>query len=196
MELGVCPRCGTPYTASDVVGLGILRARPASDGGPRLEYRCAGCRRVIVLVPHGDGRYAPPGSAPPPAVPEEARRPTWVGAGSARGGPREGAPTAGPPPVASAREREPRPPPGSGSPPSSAPPAPEPSTSGPLSALEACTILGVGPSASRADLERAFRSRSLACHPDKVAHLDPEFVALAESKFKRLLEAYRLLLGE
>ena len=41
--------------------------------------------------------------------------------------------------------------------------------------------------------EQAFRERSLTCHPDKVAHLDPEFQQLAEEKFKRLLQAYDLL---
>jgi DnaJ like chaperone protein len=62
-----------------------------------------------------------------------------------------------------------------------------------LGPLEACALLGVSVTTGREELERAFRSRSLTCHPDKVAHLDPEFLSLAEHKFKRLLEAYRLL---
>ena len=53
--------------------------------------------------------------------------------------------------------------------------------------------LGVAPTADQAEIEKAFRERSLTCHPDKVAHLDREFQALAEEKFKRLREAYELL---
>jgi DnaJ-class molecular chaperone len=63
---------------------------------------------------------------------------------------------------------------------------------GPLEALE---ILGVAPTATREEVEKAFHARSLGCHPDKVAHLDAEFQALAHRKFQRLLEAYRLLVG-
>jgi len=132
-----------------------------------MEYRCAACRRVLTLVPHGEGRYAPPGDPPPPPVPAEERRPPWVRT-SAEG-------TAG---AGAARERPPRPP-------DAAPP--------PLSVLEAYALLGVDVTTGRDELERAFRNRSLTCHPDKVAHLDVEFQALAEHKFKRLLEAFRLL---
>jgi curved DNA-binding protein CbpA len=58
---------------------------------------------------------------------------------------------------------------------------------------EALGLLGVLPTATRAEVEQAFRARSLACHPDKVAHLDADFQALADRKFRRLLEAFRLL---
>jgi DnaJ like chaperone protein len=57
----------------------------------------------------------------------------------------------------------------------------------------ALELLGVGPTAARREIERAFREKSRRCHPDKVAHLDPEFQALAERKFKRLKSAYDLL---
>lgn len=167
MELGRCPTCATPYTAGDVAGLGILRARPALEGGPRMEYRCAACRRVLTLVPHGEGRYAPPGDPPPPPVPAEERRPPWVRTSA------EAATGTG---TARARSRATQ---------ASAPP--------PLSPLEAYELLGVGVTTRREELERAFRNRSLTCHPDKVAHLDVEFQALAEHKFKRLIEAFRLL---
>ena len=186
MELGRCPTCATPYTAGAVAGLGILRARPATEGGPRLEYRCTVCQRVLTLVPHGEGRYAPPGDPPPPPVPAEERLPPWVR--TAAGATTSASATAAGP----ARER-PRPAPapeaGNGSGPSAA----SSLAQSPLGPLEACELLGVRVTTGREELERAFRSRSLTCHPDKVAHLDPEFQALAERKFKRLVEAYRLL---
>lgn len=181
MDIGRCPQCSTPYSAADVAGLGILRARPAIEGGPRLEYRCAVCERVIVLVPHGEGRYAPPGEPPPPPVPEERRRPAWTR------GPRPPAPE---PPA-------PSPSPTVSAPPPPRRPAPEdrPGRADPVTPLDALEILGVTPTATREEVEKAFRARSLGCHPDKVAHLDAEFQALAHRKFQRLMEAYRLLGG-
>jgi curved DNA-binding protein CbpA len=65
----------------------------------------------------------------------------------------------------------------------------------PLTALRAYDALGLAPTASAADVEKAFRERALLCHPDKVAHLDPDFVALAEQKFRLLQAAKDLLLG-
>ena len=191
MELGRCPRCSEGYTASQVAGLGILRAREARAGGPRVEYQCHACGRQIHLIPHGDGRYAPPGQPPPQFVPEADRRPPWVGdAASARPGgrpPREEAPP-GPPP-ASADNAE-----------SWETPASETAEAAaieevPLSTVEALALLGCAVTAERPDIERAFRERSLTCHPDKVAHLDPEFQELAERKFKRLRAAYDLLIS-
>jgi len=49
--------------------------------------------------------------------------------------------------------------------------------------------------AGAADIERAYRALALKLHPDKVAHLDADFVALAERKFRRLQAAHDLLLG-
>jgi DnaJ like chaperone protein len=63
------------------------------------------------------------------------------------------------------------------------------------SLLEAFEVLGLPVTASRDEVERAFRSRSLTCHPDKVAHLDEEFRVLAERKFKRLVEAHQLVVA-
>ena len=80
-----------------------------------------------------------------------------------------------------------------------APPPPPPAASrdeAPLGPVEACEILGVSPAASPAQVEQAYRERALQCHPDKVAHLDPDIQALAERKFKRLQAARDLLLGE
>lgn len=176
MQLGACHACGTPYTSQDVAGLGILRARPAAAGGPRIEYRCSGCGAVLVLVPHGEGRYAPPGASPPAHVPHEARRPAWSASP-----PREAG--TGPEPRAGAdRDTPPQGNDGHGEP-------------GALGLVAAYELLGVPVTADRETIEKAFRARSLACHPDKVAHLDEDFRVLAEQKFKRLVEAFRLVNG-
>ncbi|MFM8979306.1 MAG: J domain-containing protein [Planctomycetia bacterium] len=199
MQIGACHACGTPYTSQELAGLGILRARPAAAGGPRLEYRCAGCAVVLTLVPHGEGRYAPPGASPPGHVPEEARRPAWtrsaaapganVPAGATTGGAATGGATTGSATTggattgaAGAAARA-----GAGTGTSSA------AASGALTLVAAYELLGVPVTSDRETLEKAFRARSLACHPDKVAHLDEDFRALAELKFKRLVEAFRLV---
>ena len=185
MEIGRCPRCSHPYTASEVVGFGVLRPRAAAAGGPRMEYACSQCGRKIHLIPHGQGRYAPPGEPPPQQVPEDARRPPWVE--SEGGAPRSGgrpaaARTADAPPPASA-------------PPTEEPPRidPEPAVDDPMGPAEALELLGVAPTAGTEEIEQAFREKSRTCHPDKVAHLDAEFQELAEQKFKRLRRALSIL---
>ncbi len=57
----------------------------------------------------------------------------------------------------------------------------------------ALEILDVPSSASAREIDRAYRQRSRTCHPDKVAHLDADFQALAERKFRALKDAYDLL---
>jgi hypothetical protein len=183
MEIGTCPRCERPYTVADVTGFGILRPRTASAGGPRMEYTCPHCKRLIHLVPHGEGRYAPPGQPPPPAPPAEARRAPWI-----RDPGDEPPPPAAPPP-------EPAPPREAPAGRTEVPPPEEEEAAadGPMGVGEALALLGCGPTVEREHIERAFRERSLTCHPDKVAHLDPEFRELAERKFRRLKQAYELL---
>jgi hypothetical protein len=186
MASGRCPSCSRDYTAGEVQGLGILRPRAEEKGGPFLEFRCPGCDRVMRLLPHGHGRYAPPGEPPPPEASAEEMRPPWVGRSAGPPGPDHATPE---PETAAAqtssrRQAEParpardRPP----------PPPPRPS-----SIEEAREALGVGPAATREEVARAFRERSLGCHPDKVAHLDAEIQALAEERFRRLREAYERL---
>ena len=62
-----------------------------------------------------------------------------------------------------------------------------------ITLADAIEILGISPTADRDAIEAAYRERSLQCHPDKVAHLDPDFRALAERKFRRLRAAYEML---
>ncbi len=51
-------------------------------------------------------------------------------------------------------------------------------------------VLGLSPDASVDDVKAAYRQLSLQNHPDKVASLGPEFVKVAEEKFKAIQEAY------
>ncbi len=212
MDSGRCRRCGRPFTAGEITGIGILRTRPEHRGGPVIEFPCPECRTVIQLIPHGNGRYALPGQPPPPPPTDAERVIPWQrppaaapGTTAPKSGEGEGStpPKSGP---ASTSARPPAPPadPRGAAPPPSGRPAPPradahpkdgATTEPPLTALRACDALGLTPTASSADVEKAFRERALLCHPDKVAHLDPEFVALAERKFRRLQEARDLLLG-
>jgi hypothetical protein len=182
MEIGACPACARPYTASEVSGFGILRPRPASRGGPWVEFACPDCGRAIVLVPHGGGRFARPGEPPPPFVPEGDRVPPWVAGATRRPDPPPTRPPRdeAPPPVEIPVEAP-------------APRAAEAEADAPLGLDVALSLLGVLPGASGEDLARAFRERSLLCHPDKVAHLDPDLQALAHRKFRRLKQAYDML---
>src|SRR5262245_35884141 len=51
-------------------------------------------------------------------------------------------------------------------------------------------LLGVPLTASMVDITRAYRQLATQVHPDKVAHLAPEFRALAEQRMKDLNAAY------
>ena len=54
-------------------------------------------------------------------------------------------------------------------------------------------VLEIGPDASQSDIRRAYRNLANKYHPDKTAHLGPEFQALAEEKFKEIQQAYDVL---
>lgn len=54
----------------------------------------------------------------------------------------------------------------------------------------AYAILGLGPDAGAEEIRAAYRNLALQNHPDRVANLGPEFVKVAEEKFKRIQEAY------
>lgn len=67
------------------------------------------------------------------------------------------------------------------------PPAAKPAPS-PLAA--AYGTLGITSAATPEQVRKAFRERALQYHPDKVAHMAPEFRAVAEQKMKELNDAY------
>ena len=52
-------------------------------------------------------------------------------------------------------------------------------------------VLGIDRGAGVDEIKNAYRQLSLANHPDRVANLGPEFVKVAEEKFKAIQEAYQ-----
>jgi DnaJ like chaperone protein len=55
---------------------------------------------------------------------------------------------------------------------------------------QAWEVLGIPRDAGVEEIKNAYRLLMLANHPDKVANLGPEFVKVAEEKFKAIQEAY------
>jgi DnaJ like chaperone protein len=51
-------------------------------------------------------------------------------------------------------------------------------------------VLGIEQDAGVEEIKSAYRQLTMANHPDKVANLGPEFVKVAEEKFKAIQEAY------
>jgi hypothetical protein len=51
-------------------------------------------------------------------------------------------------------------------------------------------ILGVTPNASPEEITQAYRQMAKQYHPDRVAHLGPEFQGLAEERMKEINAAY------
>ncbi|WP_224363622.1 J domain-containing protein [Hyalangium versicolor] len=72
-------------------------------------------------------------------------------------------------------------------------PEPEPAPPPPPAQKDPWTILGIAPGTSRDEARRAFRTLVAQYHPDKVAHLAPEFQELAERKTRELLQAWEQL---
>jgi hypothetical protein len=76
---------------------------------------------------------------------------------------------------------------------------PTPRPAPPPRALDPWAVLGIAPGTSAADARKAFRTLISQYHPDKVAHLAPEFQELADRKTRELLAAWELVqqaLGE
>ncbi len=70
---------------------------------------------------------------------------------------------------------------------------PPPGGEAPAGERDPYTILGVNRNASAAEIRQAYRRLAAQYHPDKVAHLGPEFQELAERRFKEIQEAYQTL---
>jgi len=51
-------------------------------------------------------------------------------------------------------------------------------------------VLGIGGSASKEEIRVAYRKMASLYHPDKVAHLAPEFREMADRKMKEINTAY------
>jgi DnaJ like chaperone protein len=64
-----------------------------------------------------------------------------------------------------------------------------------LSRDEAAQVLGVGATATAAEVQAAWKVEARKHHPDRAAHLGPEFVRLAEERMKRLNQARDVLLA-
>lgn len=57
-------------------------------------------------------------------------------------------------------------------------------------------ILEVSPTASDAEVKKAYRNMALKYHPDKVSHLGEDFQKFANEKFKKVNEAYEKIKKE
>jgi hypothetical protein len=154
---------------------GRPRALVRKHGGPTedLWFLQEALSRLTPRVPVPD-----PAKKPGPRRPEPAPRPPPRYASDAReaADPRDAAPPrsrARTPPRA-ARRPTPEPPP--------APPAPE--------VKDPWTVLGIARGTPPDEARRAFRTLIAQYHPDKVAHLAPEFHALAERRTREILDAW------
>jgi DnaJ like chaperone protein len=58
------------------------------------------------------------------------------------------------------------------------------------SSRAAWDVLGISPGSSIEEVKLAYRQLSLKNHPDRVANLGPEFVKVAEERFKAIQAAY------
>jgi hypothetical protein len=214
-----CWDCGTVPSAEDTARGALLRSRSEADGGPWMRLPCPACGAEAALERRADGL---PVLAPPAAVGEELppMAALWVGARGrararraaawvARHGAafhacraarrRERPPAGAAHAPADPPRRRPRPASGGrAGPPREPPPRPAPApafpgTELPADAAAARAVLGVPAGAPRSAVEAAFRAAARRCHPDLVAHLDPDFRALAHAKFLRLRRARDLL---
>jgi len=57
-------------------------------------------------------------------------------------------------------------------------------------------ILGLSRGVNVSEVKKAYRKLALSYHPDRVAHLGPEYVKVAEEKFKVINGAYEKVLKE
>lgn len=57
-------------------------------------------------------------------------------------------------------------------------------------------VLEIDPTASDAEVKKAYRSMAARFHPDKVHHLGPDFQQMADEKFKAINTAYQEIKAE
>ncbi len=205
-----CWSCGEVPSEEDILLDSVLHPRAAGKGGPWTGMACRSCgvEGVLEGVPG-----CPPLLVPPEAAGLETsavatlldgrrardlrrRARAWMERWAAALERLRAARRAGPSPAEG--PRSPPPPPRGGRRPSGGrvPPAPRrPSLDLPRTPEEARGILGVGPGASRKEIDSAYRKASRRCHPDLVAHLDEDFQRLAHEKFLRLKRAQEILRG-
>ena len=182
MSIGRCRNCQTPYTRDDVAAYGILKARTAARGGPRVLYRCPKCSVEIELVPHGYHRYGPPGKPPPVSrwADEQNRNVSvpWEGRASQADAKEPGG--------NDETRRDSRR--------SASQTEASPKTAPLMTQGAARDLLGVALDATPGEIDEAFRQKAQACHPDKVTHLDPAIQDFARKRFLELRAAYDLIL--
>jgi DnaJ-domain-containing protein 1 len=77
--------------------------------------------------------------------------------------------------------------------PASSEPEPEPEPPLPPAAKDPWKVLGIAPGTAKEEAKQAFRTLVTQYHPDKVAHLAPEFQELAERRTRELLQAWEEL---
>jgi hypothetical protein len=65
-----------------------------------------------------------------------------------------------------------------------------------FSQMDSYTLLEVSPHASPEEIKAAYRRAVARYHPDKVAHLGPEFQELAHKKLLAIQQAYETLQGK
>ncbi|MGA9524904.1 MAG: J domain-containing protein [Myxococcaceae bacterium] len=63
-------------------------------------------------------------------------------------------------------------------------------TQGPSESANPWKLLGIAPGTPLAEAKKSFRNLITQYHPDKVAHLAPEFRELAERRTREILEAW------
>lgn len=53
------------------------------------------------------------------------------------------------------------------------------------------SILGIQPTSGHTEIQKAYRKLAMKHHPDRLAHLGPEFQATAKEKFQIIVDAYK-----
>jgi hypothetical protein len=200
-----CWFCGEPVEIARIESHGTLAPRDPERGGPFYRLRCEGCGRPILCERNDTGAYL---CSPPEITPfvdvffacfdrdlalDLDRKREWFDENAGLRdrffaslveplfpGPKEGERRAN---RADGQKRARRPDRGERARPGE-----------PVEAFDPYKVLGLREGATREEFIKAFRELAKKYHPDRFAHLDGEFQALAHRKFLRLRRAYDALL--